>query len=1191
MSLEASEVLQTLLKSVLTLQQSDRLEDGVVETLPLIAPLVHAEAIWIYRIHPKNEEEVLLVRRLYREDGHWKADEQAADVNWAEQLSPLSETATYQEIPTSNTAHQLNAAPFRVKGKALGFFVWETALTSSSEITEAFDRISPYLQGLCIAVDRCMQEKKIKVQRDYLRKIIDNIPGLVFSKDIEGRFVLVNKRVAEIYGVPIKALIGKKDSDFNPYPEEVKRYRAEDLRVLEEGAPVWLPEDRIITPEGKEVFLQTLKMPVSSEKDDGLNDVLGLALDISAWRKIKEKEEQSRERYLNFLTHAEEGIYYVKCDPPVPVKDTPVEQQVELYYQSAEIAECNKAMANMYGFDKPEDFIGTKISDLHQGNGYEQNYASSIALFRNGVRERNVETHEIAPDGEERWFINHAVGIFEEGLLVGIWGGQHEITERKRMEFSLREQREELNFILEGAKVATWYWDVPNQIAKFNEHFWQLLGYDASEAPTNPKEFNNLIHPDDLPLFIAKATKHLELKNDAKVFEHEMRLLAKNGSYKWVLNRGRALVWNAEGFPVQGSGIFVDITDRKHTELALSESQQRTKLVLDAAKLGLWEWNAQTDECFYNRHWGEMLGYTPEEIAPVGATFFDLIHPEDEPLLTQALNDQIAGKTEFFEVEIRLRTKSGKWKWIHDKGQVMNRDEAGNAVMVAGVHIDIDFRKSAERVLAEREAFFRTLFEDSPLGILFCSIDGKIAETNEKAAKILGYDRTELIGTSLNQFSHERQFFEGLMSELLSDSTNYNFERQLQHKGGKDIWSNLLLNIIKDENGQPESIICSIEDISSRIEAQQALVESEDLKRAILDALPDLKFRIDKDQRFVSFFAPKGDGPALILPPEQFLGKKVEEVLPPHIAQGLKVNLKKALESQTVESFEYPMFIDGNMRHYEARVNGINETEAIVVVRDVTDLKIAQQALQNKLRELDHNNEKLTRYVNSNLQLENFAHTVSHDLREPVRTMNSFAQLLKRRYEDNLDEDANAYLEFISKSAVHMNKLIEDLLEFARFTNSDEHGFEQVDLNDLLATVQQSLRGLIKDKNAEVLMAQTLPVVNGNPTKLGQLFQNLISNGIKFQQKGILPVVTLEVQDEGDFWQFSVQDNGIGIDKDHHGQIFQLFRRLHSKKIYPGSGIGLALCKRVVEQHGGDIWVESESGKGSRFIFTIHKNF
>jgi len=212
-------------------------------------------------------------------------------------------------------------------------------------------------------------------------------------------------------------------------------------------------------------------------------------------------------------------------------------------------------------------------------------------------------------------------------------------------------------------------------------------------------------------------------------------------------------------------------------------------------------------------------------------------------------------------------------------------------------------------------------------------------------------------------------------------------------------------------------------------------------------------------------------------------------------------------------------------------------------------------------------------------------------LREPVRTMKSFAQLLQSKYGAQLDEDANTYLGFIADSAQYMNALIEDLLEFARFTNSAEPGFKTVDVQALVETVQASLRGMIQDKDAMVQVESPMPTLQGNPTKLRQLFQNLISNGIKFSRPGVKPVIRIAAHQEGALWHFKVSDNGIGIEEADYKRIFQLFRRLHSKKIFPGSGIGLALCKRVVEQHGGDISVVSEIGKGSTFYFTLHQDY
>ena len=378
-------------------------------------------------------------------------------------------------------------------------------------------------------------------------------------------------------------------------------------------------------------------------------------------------------------------------------------------------------------------------------------------------------------------------------------------------------------------------------------------------------------------------------------------------------------------------------------------------------------------------------------------------------------------------------------------------------------------------------------------------------------------------------------------------------------------------------------------EITRRKRIELAFRESEAINKAILDAMPDLKFRIDADGYFLDYFANREGDTQPLLPPEQFMGQHLSEVLPPYLAQAIQQNLEVALRTQQTQHFEYPLFLDDVLHHYEARISAVNHQDAIAVVRDITELKHIQQELQDRLLELERKNLELEQYLSSNLQLEHFAHIVSHDLREPVRTVNSFAQLMLHKYNDMLDEDARVYLGFIASGAHDMHHLIDSLLEYSRYSTHSQHHREEIGLPELLRAVQAALHELIESQQATIETAGLPAVITGYRTGLSQVFQNLISNAIKFRRPDALPRIRIECHDEGDCWRFGLHDNGIGIEPQYHEQIFLLFRRLHSKRQYPGSGIGLALCRRIVEQHRGKIWVESRGGEGAVFWFTIGK--
>jgi signal transduction histidine kinase len=222
-----------------------------------------------------------------------------------------------------------------------------------------------------------------------------------------------------------------------------------------------------------------------------------------------------------------------------------------------------------------------------------------------------------------------------------------------------------------------------------------------------------------------------------------------------------------------------------------------------------------------------------------------------------------------------------------------------------------------------------------------------------------------------------------------------------------------------------------------------------------------------------------------------------------------------------------------------------------------------------------------------NKELEQFAYVASHDLQEPLRTTTGFAELIKEKYLGKLDSEADTYIMYIIQSADRMKVLIKDLLDYSRIGRETE--IKKIDCNEVLHEVISDLNGSIREGQAEII-AENLPVITGYPMEIKQLFQNLISNAIKFRKKNIAPQITINAEMKENAWQFSFRDNGIGIEEKYQSRIFIIFQRLHTRSEYDGSGIGLAHCKKIVDLHEGKIWVESTAGNGSNFKFTIHEH-
>ncbi len=260
----------------------------------------------------------------------------------------------------------------------------------------------------------------------------------------------------------------------------------------------------------------------------------------------------------------------------------------------------------------------------------------------------------------------------------------------------------------------------------------------------------------------------------------------------------------------------------------------------------------------------------------------------------------------------------------------------------------------------------------------------------------------------------------------------------------------------------------------------------------------------------------------------------------------------------------------------------------LAAVRDITEHKRLLSQLANEHRELLRARQELEKTVadlkRSNAELEQFAYVASHDLQEPLRMVASYTQLLAKRYKGKLDTDADEFIGYAVDGANRMQRLIQDLLAYSRVTTQG-HGFELVDCNALLEEVLGSLR-LAVDESRTVVTHDVQVTVMADRVQLGQVFQNLIGNAIKF--RGQEPLwVHICVERRNDEWIFSVRDNGIGIDPQYAERIFVVFQRLHDRAEYPGTGIGLAICKKIVERHGGRIWVKSQLGKGATFYFTL----
>jgi PAS domain S-box-containing protein len=619
-----------------------------------------------------------------------------------------------------------------------------------------------------------------------------------------------------------------------------------------------------------------------------------------------------------------------------------------------------------------------------------------------------------------------------------------------------------------------------------------------------------------------------------------------------------------------------DNSQRGRAEEALQDSEEKYRMLLDGVQdYAIFMLDQQGRVASWNAGAERIKGYKADEI--IGQSFSRFYLQQDIDQGKPKAELQIAANNGRSEVEHWRVRKDGSRFWANVVITAV-RDSSGSLLGFSEISRDISERR-------ETEAKYRGLLEAAPDAMVVVNQDGEIVLLNLQAEKEFGYHRDELVGQKVKNIIPEG-FAERLIAdgtrtaaEALAQQIGTGIELSGRRKDGSDFPIEIMLSPLESAEGI--LVTAAIRDISVRKDAERRLAQMEGRYRGLLEAAPDAMVVVN----------PRGEIVLLNVQAEkqfgyhrdELLGQKVKNIVPEGFAERLIADALRSTEDALAQQIGTGIELTGRRKNgsdfpIEIMLSPLESAEGVLVtaaIRDISVRKKSEEHLVKTVGELKRSND----------ELQQFAYVASHDLQEPLRMVASYTQLLAKRYKGRLDAEADEFIAYAVDGSNRMQGLIRDLLAYSR-AGTNGKALREVSSEKALKEALSNLRVTIHESGA-LVTHDSLPAIRSDDTQLVQVFQNLVGNAIKYRSAAVPQVHVSAAKNHSKEWIFCVRDNGLGIDPQYFERIFVLFQRLHGREEFKGTGIGLTICKKIVERLGGRIWVESQPEKGSTFCFAL----
>lgn len=833
---------------------------------------------------------------------------------------------------------------------------------------------------------------------------------------------------------------------------------------------------------------------------------------------------------------------------------------------------------------QPDELMAMSVDEvLSRVHPHDRPALISQLSHINNVGKGLIEYRFRGNDDQYRWWSNKMVIIKDDqGMPLYRDGFVRDITEQKNAEENLTKSQRSSAEAQRIGQIGSWEWNLQTGEISWSDELYHIYGVDPEKFTPTIDSFAKYVHPDDQETINEVIN---QIITHGTSLEFDFRIISEDGLTHVLKTVAEATDYDERGNPLLVIGTNQDVTELKKIEKNLKDERDLLQNVMDGARNShLVYLDRDFNFVRVNEAYARTCGYKPEEM--IGKNHFDLYpHKENEAIFAHVRETGKPAKYHDKPFKFPDQPERGVTYWDWTLTPVKSYDKIIGFIFSL---YETTKRKQAEEELKRSEEIYRGILDNLQDAYFRSNNEGLIIMASQSAANIYGFNSPkEMIDLSTSSMYKNREDRASMLECLKKKGKIENYEFEASRKDGSLFYASQNVQFFYDDKGHIQGTECIVRDITHQKEFEETLEKSEEKYRTLFEStslgvvyqnkngsiisanpaaeeilgltLDQMQGRTSTDPRWNAIREDGSDFPGEEHPAMVALktGREVKNVI-----MGIYDPIKKS--SAWININATPQFKKDDIEPYQV----------YTIFEDITHKKIHEIELQKTLDELKR----------SNFELEQFAYVASHDLQEPLRMISSFTQLLERRYKNQLDDDAIDYIHYAVDGAKRMQELINDLLIFSR-VKSKAGEFKSVDLDNVIDEVLFNLEIAI-EKNDTVITKEGLPVIFGDYSQMVQVFQNLIGNAIKYRSKKT-PKIQIYSKKEDDYWLFSIKDNGIGIESEYFDHIFQIFKRLHTPDEYEGTGIGLAITKRIIDRHDGEIWVESEPGNGSTFYFTI----